>query len=963
MRARVLRLVGLVSMVGVLSCADDGTVGVTSFGSTGNMTTTNVTSGIDSSSTSTVDDTLGDASAGSGSSSGLDSSTGAPPECTPDDAADTCDDDDPCTADDCVDGSCTHDMVDNDTPCPGRGGRAGSCQGGECVVDCTTDADCDDSNACTVDQCNVSLGQCEYEELDGVPAPAKVQTAGDCLEVQCVMGAEMDLPDDTDIEDDGIECTDDVCNAGVPEHPNTMAGSPCGSSMMCDGAGACVDCISPRDCTMLPPDDDCQTRTCVAGVCGQDFSAQGTVTNDTLQTDGDCQLIVCDGAGGTESQDDDADLPVDGLECTDDLCLTGVPANLPVTEGTACGAAGLCDDSGQCVGCLTPADCGGSDTFCQTITCINNVCGVDNTPGGTPLPAADQSDNDCQEVQCDGAGGTQAVADDADLPLDDGNDCTEDICAMGMEQHPDEPVNTTCSSGGGVVCDGAGTCVGCNTNNQCSGATQCNVAVCSNNFCTTQPSAAGTPCSDGFFCTATDTCNGAGACVGAGNPCPGPDADGDCSETCNEASDMCNLADPAGTVCDDGLFCTTNDVCDESGTCTGGGSPCPGPDGDADCVESCDEGTDSCTAPDFGGSTCNDGLFCTVTDTCNGAGVCLGTGSPCPGPDGDANCSESCDDVFNTCGAPDPVGAACSDGLFCTATDTCNAAGLCEGVGDPCVNVGDGDSNCSEACDEGANSCSAPDPTGSACNDGLFCTVTDTCNATGTCVGSGTPCNQAGDGDGNCSESCNEAADNCTAPDITGSPCDDGLFCNGDDTCNAAGSCGTHVGNPCSIDTGNNDCTESCREAFDDCQGNNPSGTVCTDGQFCNGTDTCNGSGSCATHSGNPCINVGDGDGNCSEACDEGSDSCTGPDPVGSACNDNLFCTVTDTCNGAGVCSGTGNPCTQVGDNDCDCTESCNEASNNCTATDPDLSNCGGTGINDGVCEAGICLSIICPPF
>ncbi len=30
------------------------------------------------------------------------------------------------------------------------------------------------------------------------------------------------------------------------------------------------------------------------------------------------------------------------------------------------------------------------------------------------------------------------------------------------------------------------------------------------------------------------------------------------------------------------------------------------------------------------GTGCSDGLFCTATDTCNGSGVCTGTGSPCP---------------------------------------------------------------------------------------------------------------------------------------------------------------------------------------------------------------------------------------------------------------------------------------------------------------------------------------------
>ena len=83
-------------------------------------------------------------------------------------------------------------------------------------------------------------------------------------------------------------------------------------------------------------------------------------------------------------------------------------------------------------------------------------------------------------------------------------------------------------------------------------------------------------------------------------------------------------------------------------------------------------------------------------------------------------------------------------------------------------------------------------------------------------------------------------------------------------------------------------------------------------------------------------------------------------DPAGSPCNDGLFCTAVDTCNGAGVCSGSGTPCTSVGDNDCNCNESCNESQDACNAQDPQGSNCGGTGLNDGICEFGVCVSLAC---
>jgi len=65
-------------------------------------------------------------------------------------------------------------------------------------------------------------------------------------------------------------------------------------------------------------------------------------------------------------------------------------------------------------------------------------------------------------------------------------------------------------------------------------------------------------------------------------------------------------------------------------------------------------------------------------------------GNPCPGPDGDGNCSESCNEAADNCTAPDPNGSTCADGLFCNGTDTC-ASGTCSAhSGDPCAGGSDG---------------------------------------------------------------------------------------------------------------------------------------------------------------------------------------------------------------------------------------------------------------------------------
>jgi len=143
--------------------------------------------------------------------------------------------------------------------------------------------------------------------------------------------------------------------------------------------------------------------------------------------------------------------------------------------------------------------------------------------------------------------------------------------------------------------------------------------------CTGMPD--GTPCDDGLFCNGSDSCQ-SGVCTGTGDPCDGPDFDANCSESCDEVADNCTADDPWFSPCDDGRACTLDDAC-EAGRCTS-----------------------QTNAPD--GTPCDDGLFCNGSDSCQ-SGVCRRTGDPCDGPDGDADCSESCDEVADTCTSPDPA--------------------------------------------------------------------------------------------------------------------------------------------------------------------------------------------------------------------------------------------------------------------------------------------------------------------
>ncbi len=236
--------------------------------------------------------------------------------------------------------------------------------------------------------------------------------------------------------------------------------------------------------------------------------------------------------------------------------------------------------------------------------------------------------------------------------------------------------------------------------------------------CVYPKEADGTPCDDELWCTGSDTCSN-GVCYHSGDPCPGPDGDGDCSEICNETQDDCSANDPNGSACDDASECTEDDVCNGAGSCVGTDLPQD--------------------------TTCDlDELYCT-DDRCNGSGTCIAGDDPCPGPDGDSNCVESCNEALGDCSAYDPVESPCNDGNVCTDGDCCIADYCAVGCGlggayntDPC----DDGNECTydDVCN-GAGTCVGADsPDETPCDDGLFCTLTDECDGNGNCDGSGDRC-------------------------------------------------------------------------------------------------------------------------------------------------------------------------------------------------------------------------------
>lgn len=206
-------------------------------------------------------------------------------------------------------------------------------------------------------------------------------------------------------------------------------------------------------------------------------------------------------------------------------------------------------------------------------------------------------------------------------------------------------------------------------------------------------------------------------------------------DACDAALNAC-VNPPA---CDDGIECT-EDAC-EDGECVSVPMDSSCEDGDLCTDNRCTLGV-GCEFPN-NDAPCDDGLFCTVDDTCSD-GVCVGTPRICD--DAVACTLDSCNEESDACDVA-ADNSQCGNGLFCDGDETCDvfsgcvpgAAPDCSGLDDTC-NLG--------ACDEEGDVCAAtPANEAGLCDDGDLCTENDACSS-GVCAGTAIPgCGICGNGD------------------------------------------------------------------------------------------------------------------------------------------------------------------------------------------------------------------------
>jgi uncharacterized repeat protein (TIGR01451 family) len=195
---------------------------------------------------------------------------------------------------------------------------------------------------------------------------------------------------------------------------------------------------------------------------------------------------------------------------------------------------------------------------------------------------------------------------------------------------------------------------------------------------------------------------------------------------------------------------------------------------------------------------CIDGLWCNGVESCVG-GLCQ-AGAPVVCDDGVACTDGVCDESADACVFP-PNDGLCSNGLFCDGAETCDAVLGCQAAAP--VDCDDGVACTVDACDEAADACDhAPDD--GFCDNGLYCDGAEVCDAALGCQ-TGLPVD-CGDGVGCTVDACDEASDSCAhLPDH--GLCDNGLFCDGVETCDPLLDCRA----------GSEPCVFACDDGADVC--------------------------------------------------------------------------------------------------------------------------------------------------
>ncbi len=594
-----------------------------------------------------------------------------------------------------------------------------------------------------------------------------------------------------------------------------------------------------------------------------------------------------------------------------------------------------------------------------------------------------QNNNPCLTHQCEPATGCVAVAFNVDaacdddepcttddycwqldglagyctgvaIEMDDGNECTKDICdEAGVVSHipfSGDPCETGAFCGDGVCVEGV-----C----ELSAASECNDGIaCTADSCDPVTGDCLNTVADGF-CVIDSVCVPAHE-TSADNAClvcdPGLNdsawtaSDALCEDGSGCTVDACDAALGCqktvldGEACDDGSACTTDDAC-VAGACVGTEVDCE--DNNTCTLDFCFAGS-GCLHFGLSGG-CDDGDACTVLDECalgeciSGAAIDCSDGDPCTtdAPCEAGSCAGSvaivCDDgnacttdpgcVGGVC--PAAVAIVCDDGDACNGVESCQVGKCVAGVALSCSD----DNPCTaDSCDPGAGCLFAPLDV--PCDDGDSCTIGDTCAVGGCLPGAPLLCN---DND-QCTDDVCTAEGGCKHVQVF-KPCDDGDACTTGDTC-SGGVCAGPL--PASCDD-NNACTSDSCDAAVGCQ-HAPLAGGCDDDDACTTADSCV-DGVCQSGG---VLDCDDGNACTSATCDAGV-GCVQTKLTDTPCDDGNLCTNNGCVGGA---------CQVLSLVDCTDGEQCTSDGCNAATGCHNDALADGTGCDDGDACSGVCTLV-----
>lgn len=624
-----------------------------------------------------------------------------------------------------------------------------------------------------------------------------------------------------------------------------------------------------------------------------DTSSEDLSTAEVTETDADpdtgddalTDASVCDAFGCPCSSNAD---------CLDELCIEGPdgflctkPCVTNCPEGYDCvNTAALGPDPISicvprhiklCRPCETQEDCadpfaikpglclaGEASTlgsFCTSSCAFGLECPAGTTCSDTP--------------QADGTTSQQCV------PTDGTCECRDSWADLGL--------TTTCAIENAFgLCEGSRSCT--TTGLSACSATAPGAEICNGEDDDCDGEIDNLPFSECTNDNALGSCSGQLVCgSGAEALC---DADVPTVETCNGLDDDCDGVTDEAT-CDDGLACTqdsctSDSICihsPEAGFCVIDGACFS--EGTANPLDPC-MGCIAAANPNawtsLEGSGCNDSDACTQSDTCV-QGTCAGQLYVCN--DG-LNCTGDTCDGLGGCTHPIAAGYCTIEGL-CWPDDTVSPSNTCH----VCASA--------KATSSWSNILSGTD-----CDDGEPCTLSDKCAPGGSCTGNFQSCNDGKwctvdtcDGFGGCT---NQPDGGC----LIGNTCYADGSTNPNNTCEVCNASLTKTG--WSPDNGKN-CSDfqSCTQG-DSCQAGACVGVAysCSDDLACT-TDICDGSGGCShTINVNKCLISGicyaggtPNPNNPCKVCNSANKGWSNND--GASCSDGDSCTSGDTCS-AGTC-------------------------------------------------------------